>query len=67
MRRYPTRNAALFHTLRRLVASLCCVFLFVQGVRYGRYHFFALTQAGSACRRAQCWSSAWIPATIRSP
>ncbi|MBO9308188.1 MAG: amino acid ABC transporter substrate-binding protein [Chloroflexi bacterium] len=40
MRRYPTRNAALFHTLRRLVASLCCVFLFVQGVRYGRYHFF---------------------------
>jgi len=39
MRRYPTRNAALFHTLRRLVASLCCAFLFVQGVRYGRYHF----------------------------
>jgi len=39
MRRYPTRNAALFHTLRRLVASLCCAFLFVQSVRYGRYHF----------------------------
>jgi polar amino acid transport system substrate-binding protein len=39
MRRYPTRNAALFHALRRLVASLCCAFLFVQGVRYGRYHF----------------------------
>ena len=39
MRRYPTRNAAFFHTLRRLVASLCCAFLFAQGVRYGRYHF----------------------------
>lgn len=39
MRRYPTRNAAFFHALRRLTASLCCVFLFVQGVRYGRYHF----------------------------
>jgi polar amino acid transport system substrate-binding protein len=37
--RYPTRNAAFFHTLRRLVASLCLAFLFVQNVRYGRYHF----------------------------
>ncbi|MFQ3536901.1 MAG: ABC transporter substrate-binding protein [Aggregatilineales bacterium] len=39
IRRYPTRNAAFFHTLRRLIASLCCLFLFVQGVRYGRYQF----------------------------
>ncbi|MCE7947708.1 MAG: hypothetical protein DYG88_09800 [Chloroflexi bacterium CFX4] len=39
VKRYLTRNAALFHTLRRLLATLCCAFLFVQGVRYGRYHF----------------------------
>ncbi|RMF52753.1 MAG: hypothetical protein D6749_04065 [Chloroflexota bacterium] len=39
MRGYPTRNALFFHTLRRLVASICCIFLFVQAVRYGRYHF----------------------------
>ncbi len=39
VRRYPTRNAAFFHALRRLIASLCLAFLFVQGVRYGRYHF----------------------------
>ncbi|MCS6870122.1 MAG: ABC transporter substrate-binding protein [Anaerolineae bacterium] len=39
MRRYPTCNAAFFHTLRRLLASVCCLFLFVQSVRYGRYHF----------------------------
>ncbi len=39
MKRYPTRNAFTFHLLRRLLATLCCAFLFVQGVRYGRYHF----------------------------